>query len=153
MKICLDLASYNVVEDHKAFFLALIRDFVDILFANDQEAEAITGRQPDEAIQQLGKLADIVVIKLGAEGSIVHAHGKKTRIGVKPSEPVDTTGAGDLYAAGFIYGHIRGQSVAVCGKIGSILAGRVIEIEGAKMDESTWERLRREIHQLMEYPG
>lgn len=152
MKICLDLASYNVVEDHKAFFLTMIRDFVDILFANEQEADAITGRQPDEAILQLGKLADIVVIKLGAEGSIAYAHGKKTRIGVKPSEPVDTTGAGDLYAAGFIYGHIRGQSVAVCGKIGSILAGRVIEAEGAKMDESTWESLRREIHHLMEDP-
>ena len=72
------------------------------------------------------------------------------RVGVRPSKPIDTTGAGDLYSAGFIYGHMQGMPPEICGKIGAILAGRVIELIGAKMDESNWEKLRREIHSLMD---
>jgi len=67
---------------------------------------------------------------------------------VRPSNPVDTTGAGDLYASGFIYGLVKNLPVEVCGKIGSMLAGRVIEVFGAKMEESVWENLRREIKNL-----
>ena len=74
---------------------------------------------------------------------------KKFRINPVKSNPIDTTGAGDLYAAGFIYGLSQNASLPVCGKTGSILAAKVIELLGAKMDESTWEILRREIHQEM----
>jgi len=70
------------------------------------------------------------------------------RTGVRPSKPIDTTGAGDLYAAGFIFGHTKNLTFENCGKIGAILAGRVIEQVGAKMDESIWENLRREIEAL-----
>jgi sugar/nucleoside kinase (ribokinase family) len=69
-------------------------------------------------------------------------------VGVRPSNPIDTTGAGDLFAAGFIYGHLKGLGPDICGKMGSILAGRVIEVIGAKMDESHWENLRREINSM-----
>ena len=149
LKVYLDLASYNIVEEHKGFFLQMIKEYVDVLFANEQEAESITGKKPEEALQQLGAFSEIVAIKLGAEGSIVRAGDEMIRIGVNPSKPIDTTGAGDLYAAGFIFGMINSQPLEVCGKIGSLLAGRVIEVNGAKMDESTWETLRREIHQLI----
>jgi sugar/nucleoside kinase (ribokinase family) len=63
---------------------------------------------------------------------------------------VDTTGAGDLYAAGFIHGLIKDLPLETCGKMGAVLAGRIIEFHGAKMDESTWENLRREIKSLEE---
>jgi sugar/nucleoside kinase (ribokinase family) len=90
----------------------------------------------------------MVVIKMGAEGSLCLSGGEMTRIGVRPSTPVDTTGAGDLYASGFIYGHLKGMDPETCGKMGAILAGRIIELIGAKMDESNWEILRREISAL-----
>jgi sugar/nucleoside kinase (ribokinase family) len=93
-------------------------------------------------------MADMVVIKMGAEGSFCISGGEMIRIGVRPSTPLDTTGAGDLYASGFIYGHMKGMSPEVCGKMGAVLAGRVIELIGAKMDESNWEILRREIKSL-----
>lgn len=150
LKICLDLASYNVVEDNKDFFLELISKYVDILFANEEEIRSLTGKSPEEGAFDIQGQVEQVVIKLGAEGSFCLSSGEMVRIGVRPSQPVDTTGAGDLYAAGFIYGRILGHTPEICGKMGAILAGRIIEITGAKMDESTWEILRREIKTLAE---
>jgi sugar/nucleoside kinase (ribokinase family) len=145
LKICIDLASFNIVEDHKDFFLEIIKNYVDIVFANNQEAESISGAKPEEAATILGELAEIVIVKLGAEGSLIRSGNQTLRVGVRPSNPIDTTGAGDLYASGFLYGLIHGMSLEICGQIGAILSGKVIEINGAKMEEATWETLRREI--------
>jgi len=149
LQVCLDLASYNVVDDNRDFFRKIMSEYVDILFANEEEIKSLTGKKPEDAILEAGILVNQVIVKLGAEGSLVYTNGKLHRIGVKPSNPVDTTGAGDLYAAGFLYGLIMEQDPETCGKIGSILAGRVIEGIGAKMDEASWERLRREIKQII----
>jgi sugar/nucleoside kinase (ribokinase family) len=148
LKICLDLASYNIVDENRDFFLDLIPKYVNILFANEEEIRALTGKSPEEAAYTLKDQVDMVVIKMGAEGSLCLSGGEMTRIGVRPSTPVDTTGAGDLYASGFIYGHLKGMDPETCGKMGAILAGRIIELIGAKMDESNWEILRREISAL-----
>jgi sugar/nucleoside kinase (ribokinase family) len=86
---------------------------------------------------------------MGAEGSLCIQGEESVRIGVRPSNPVDTTGAGDLYASGFIYGYLKGLPLETCGKMGAILAGRIIEMIGAKMDESNWEILRREIQAML----
>ena len=149
LTVCLDLASYNVVRDNVEFLVELLGKYVDIVFANEEEAKALTGLLPDKAIEILADICDIAVIKTGAEGSIVMQKNKKFRINPVKSNPIDTTGAGDLYAAGFIYGLSQNTSLQVCGKAGSILAAKVIELLGAKMNESTWEILRREIHQEM----
>ncbi len=147
-KICLDLASYNVVEANVSFFKTIISKYVDILFANEEEIKALTGMAPEAGANEVKALVEIAVIKIGAEGSFCVSDQGSIRIGVRPSNPIDTTGAGDLYAAGFIYGHIKGYDLETCGKMGAILAGRIIELFGAKMDESHWENLRREIHSL-----
>jgi sugar/nucleoside kinase (ribokinase family) len=147
-KVCLDLASYNIVSENREYFMELISKYVDILFANEEEIRALTGKSPEEGARAIQDTASMVVIKIGAEGSFCFHQGEMTRIGVRPSNPVDTTGAGDLYASGFIYGLIRGQSPETCGQMGAVLAGRVIEGHGAKMDDSTWELLRREIQAL-----
>ncbi|MCF8346809.1 MAG: adenosine kinase [Bacteroidales bacterium] len=149
LKVCIDLASYNIVDDHKTFFLEIIRDYVDILFANNQEAESLTGEQPEKAAEMLGAMTGIAVVKTGAEGAIVCSGDEIVHISAQPSTPVDTTGAGDMYAAGFLYGIIHQQPLETCGKIGAILAGKVIEGYGAKMDESTWENLRREVKSVV----
>lgn len=149
LQVCIDLASYNIVDEHKAFFQSLIKSKIDIVFANNQEAETLTGLKPEEAAAALGEIAEIAVVKTGPEGSLVYANNELIRIGVRPSNPVDTTGAGDMYASGFLYGMINKQSLDVCGKIGAIISGKVIEVYGAKMDESTWENMRREIKSLM----
>ena len=148
LKICLDMASYNVVEENRDFFMSLIEQYVDILFANVEEIRALVEKPPEEAAGEIRDLVEIVVVKMGAEGSFCMCKEGMVRIGVRPSVPVDTTGAGDLYAAGFIYGHMQGLHPELCGKMGAILAGRIIELTGAKMDEANWEKLRREIRAL-----
>jgi sugar/nucleoside kinase (ribokinase family) len=148
LKICLDLASYNIVEANIDFFSALIPKYVDILFANEEEIKALRGKTVEESAIDLKDQVEQVVIKMGAQGSFCICGEEMIRIGVRPSKPVDTTGAGDLYAAGFIYGHMKGFDPETCGKMGAILAGRIIEVIGAKMDEAHWENLRREIHAL-----
>ena len=148
LKVCLDLASYNVVADNVDFFKSMISKYVNILFANEEEIRSLTDKSPEEGANEITELCDIVVIKLGAEGSFCVCDEGIVRIGVRPAKSLDTTGAGDLYAAGFIYGHMKGLSAEICGKMGAILAGKVIEMIGAKMDESNWENLRREIASL-----
>lgn len=149
MKVCIDLASYNIVEEHKEVFNSLIRENIDVVFANNQEAEILTGLPPEKAAEKIGESASIAIVKLGAEGSLVYSNNTLTRIGVIPSNPIDTTGAGDLYASGFIYGLINEQPMEICGELGAMIAGKVIEVYGAKLEESTWENLRREIKKIM----
>ena len=148
LKVCLDLASYNIVEENSEYFRMLISKYVDILFANEEEIRALSGKSPEEGAVEIRDQVELVVIKMGAEGSFYVRGEEVVRIGVRPSSPIDTTGAGDLYAAGFIYGHIKGLNPEICGKMGAIIAGRIIELIGAKMDEANWENLRREIHSL-----
>ena len=148
LTICLDLASYNVVDAHVGFFKSMIANYVNILFANEDEIRSLTGLDPEDGAIKINELCDAVVIKLGAEGSFCVCREGLVKVGARPSRVIDTTGAGDLFAAGFIYGHMKGRPAGICGKMGAILAGRVIELIGAKMDESNWENLRREIAAL-----
>ncbi|MDF1573667.1 MAG: adenosine kinase [Bacteroidales bacterium] len=148
LKICLDLASYNIVDENVDFFKSMISTYVDLLFANEEEIRALTGLSPEKGAMEVREICDLVVIKLGAEGSFCVCKEGMVRIGVRPSKAIDTTGAGDLYSAGFIYGYMKGLPAETCGQMGAILAGRVIELIGAKMNESNWENLRREIHAL-----
>lgn len=143
--VCIDLASYNIVAENRDFFNKLITNYVDIVFANEDEVTSLTGLSPEQSAKALQKQTRIVVVKLGAEGSLCASNEGILRIGVRPSKPIDTTGAGDLYAAGFLYGLVKGHELKMCGKIGAMLAGRVIEFVGAKMEEPHWENLRREI--------
>ncbi len=146
LAVCLDLASYNIVKDNAEFLSELLGKYVDIVFANEEEVKALTGLPPDEAVEILADICDIAVVKKGAEGSVVMRGNEKVNIDAVKSNPIDTTGAGDLYASGFIYGLSQNAGLSACGKAGSILSAKVIEVLGAKMDESTWEILRRELN-------
>ena len=86
-------------------------------------------------------LCDIAVIKIGSEGSLIKRSEEVIKIGTIPVQCIDTTGAGDLYASGFLYGYARGLSLEKCGVFGSVLAGHVIEIVGARMDEIRWKKI------------
>jgi sugar/nucleoside kinase (ribokinase family) len=146
MMVSLDLASYNVVEANLDFLHGIIDKYVDIVFANEEEAKAYTGLEPEEAVHAIGKQCEIAIVKTGSKGSLIKQGGEIITIGSIQANPVDTTGAGDLYAAGFLYGLASGKSIPESGKTGSILAGNVIEIMGSKMSKTQWERL----HKLLE---
>jgi sugar/nucleoside kinase (ribokinase family) len=148
MKVALDLASYNVVEANLDFLTDIVTEYVDILFANEDEAKAFTGKNPQEALEEISEYVETVVVKIGERGSLIRYSGKDYTAGVIDVKCVDTTGAGDLYASGFLFGMAKGYSPEVCGKIGSLLAGNVIEVVGSKMDEGRWEGIYHELKMM-----
>jgi sugar/nucleoside kinase (ribokinase family) len=151
MKIALDLSSYNVVESQLTDFKEIVEKYVDILFANEEEAKSFTGRGPEESLELLSKDCEIAVVKIGKEGSLIKQDEQIIRVGTIPVQSLDTTGAGDLYAAGFLYGYANNLDIEKCGLAGSVLAGNVIEILGARMDEKKWDTIKNQlnIHQIL----
>ncbi|MEI6852396.1 MAG: adenosine kinase, partial [Bacteroidota bacterium] len=145
IKVCLDLASFNVVEQNLDFLKDIVLNYVDIVFANEEEARAFTGQAPEEAVRTIAAMCDIAVVKTGAKGSLVMQGSTLYEIQPIQCTSADTTGAGDAYSAGFIYGLAHGLSLDKCGAIGSLLAGRVIEVIGAKMSEAAWNRIKADI--------
>jgi sugar/nucleoside kinase (ribokinase family) len=115
-----------------------------MVFANEDEARALTGKEPREALAEIASMARIAVVKTGKRGSLVQQGDTVIEIPPVDATVVDTTGAGDLYAAGFLYGMTRGLSLERCGAIGSLLGGNVIEVIGAKLDEERWGRILAE---------
>ncbi|GHU91612.1 adenosine kinase [Bacteroidia bacterium] len=140
--IAIDLASYNVVEENKESFLHLIREYVDIVFANEEEARALTGKDPDEAVKVLASETQIAIVKIGAEGSYVMQGDTLVKVPAIKTQMIDATAAGDFYAAGFFYGMIHKAGLEQCGRIGSLLASNVIRVVGTKLSEDTWEKIR-----------
>jgi sugar/nucleoside kinase (ribokinase family) len=144
-KIALDLASYTVVAESKALLEHLVEDYVDILIANEDEAEAYTGYDDERrALEALGAKADIAVLKIGPRGSYV-MHAGDTII-VDPmgdGSALDTTGAGDLWAAGFLFGLVNGYSIEQCGRLGSACGYEVCRVIGANIPADGWARIRK----------
>jgi sugar/nucleoside kinase (ribokinase family) len=145
----LDLASYNVVEDNLNFLKHLTKNYVDIIFANEEEAKAFTGTEEYEALDEMSKYADISIVKLGKRGSLINYNGEVVKVDVISANSIDTTGAGDLYAAGFIYGMVNNLTPEQCGKIGSVTSGNVIEVMGPKMDDNRWSVIKDKVSAIM----
>lgn len=149
LKISLDLASYNVVEENLDFLRYLVEKYVDIVFANEEEAAAFTNdSDPETALDKISTICDIAVVKIGKHGAWVKKGDYKDREPEFPAKRVDTTAAGDNFAAGFIYGLVNNWSLDKCVKVGNIVAGNVIEVVGATMDEKRWKRIKDEIARL-----
>jgi sugar/nucleoside kinase (ribokinase family) len=145
MKVALDLASYNVVESNLGNFKEIIEKYVDIIFANEEEAKAFTGLNAETALFRLSELCETAVVKVGSEGSWLKRGEEIIKIGTIPVSCKDTTGAGDLYASGFLYGVAMNESLENCGLFGAILSGKVIEITGARLDHSKWDEIKEMI--------
>ena len=149
LQICLDMASYNIVEQDHDFFSLLINKYLDIVFANEEEAKAFTGKEPEEALDVIAKMCSIAIVKLGARGSLIRKGTEEVHVhAVTVDRVIDTTGAGDYFAAGFLYGLTCGYSLEKCGKIGSILSGSIIRVIGAEMPAEWWEDIKTRISEL-----
>ncbi len=148
MKVALDLASYNVVEAKLADFKEIIEKYVDIIFANEEEAKAFTGLDAETAVFRLSELCETAVVKVGSQGSWLKRGEEVIKIGTIPVNARDTTGAGDLYASGFLYGVATNDSLENCGLYGAILSGKVIEIPGARLDHTKWQEIKKMIGEI-----
>lgn len=143
--IALDLASFTVVESSRDFIMENVVDHVDILIANEDEARVFSGTpDEEEALSIMSSFADTAVLKLGKRGSLIARDGSVVK--VKPltgNDAVDTTGAGDLWAAGFLYGLTHGYSLEEAGTIGSACGYEVCQVTGASIPDHGWDRIRK----------
>ena len=152
--ISIDMASYNVVESNNAFLHDIVDRYVDIVFSNETESRAFTHLQdPREALDEIARHCRIAVVKVGKDGSYVKSGDEMHYIPAWPASPIDATGAGDTYAAGFLYAHSLGMPLKVCGEVGSIIAAKVVEVIGTKIDIPRWKAAKTEIRALLEKNG
>jgi sugar/nucleoside kinase (ribokinase family) len=146
--VSIDMASFNIVGSNLDFLHRIISEYVDIVFANEDEAFSLTGKDPEEAVLAISDMCNIAIVKLGAKGSLIKTGDRLIRIDAIPAKSIDTTGAGDIYASGFLYALSENLDLEVAGKIGSLLAGKVVEVMGAKIPEETWKNLLPQIELL-----
>jgi sugar/nucleoside kinase (ribokinase family) len=143
-KVALDLASFTVVEESKELLEQLVDSFVDILISNEDEALAFTGYTDEQlAIEALSEQADVAVLKVGRRGSYVSHAGSIIAIeSMGDGNAQDTTGAGDMWAAGFLYGLVKGYPLDKCGQLASACGYEVCQVIGANIPDEGWERIK-----------
>jgi len=144
-RVSLDLASFTIVKESREFLKEIVSSYVDILIANEDEARVFTG-QADElrAVNALSPMAPLVVLKIGKRGSYISHNGQTMRIlPMGNGEATDTTGAGDLWASGFLFGLVNGYSLEKSGELGSACGYEVCQNVGAYIIEEGWKRIRQ----------
>ena len=138
--ISIDLATFEIVRLKRDLLTRLIKDYVDVVFANEDEAAEFAGTK--DTVEQAAILAEIcpiVAVKLGAEGCYLQDEFGIYIVPGQKVEVVDTTAAGDLWAAGFLHGWLNGAPLAQCGEYGTITASEVIQVVGSQISEEKWE--------------
>lgn len=149
MTVAMDMASFNLVEANRDYLLGMVRDYIDILFANQEEARAFTGLDdPEEALRFMASMCQVAVVKVGSKGSLAQQGNEVVKVGPIPAKVVDTTGAGDLWASGFLSGYVKGESLEKCVRRGAVVASNIIEVLGAKMDEERWQKIQQSLKEL-----
>ncbi len=149
VKVALDLSNFNIVNAFRGFLDDIIPAYVDILFSNESEAKAFTGLEPENAIRKIAGMVDISIVTLGKEGSMIAHKDEIIRVAAEGGKPVDTTGAGDNFAAGFLYGQSAGATLEQSGRLGSMLAGYVIDVIGAQIPNPKWEQIKLKVKNIL----
>lgn len=141
--ISIDLANVEIVRRNKEFIKEILKEYVDIVFCNQKEAEVLTGKKACEACDILGTFCDIAVVTMSERGAWARSRGSKVYMEAFEVNPIDATGSGDLYASGFLYGHLNGYSLKRCNWLGLLVSSHVVRRIGAEIPSSVWEEIRQ----------
>lgn len=136
--VSFDLGSFEIVQTYRESLLEMLEEFVDIVFSNEEETLALTGKQPEEGCDFLKSLCNISIVMVGAHGCWIGHQHEKFHCPAYPATVVDRTGAGDLFASGFLHGYLLEKSLMESAKIGSMTAGSVVEVVGAEIPQARW---------------
>ena len=150
LKVAIDLASFNVVEENIDFLRRIVSEYVDIVFANEDEALVFSAEsEPINALQYISEMCELAVVKIGMRGALIKQGEHVVHVGImEAAKRVDTTGAGDFYAAGFLYGLTLGLDLRQCGTIGAVTAGKVIEIVGTTLSDEAWDDIFKYVNRV-----
>jgi sugar/nucleoside kinase (ribokinase family) len=145
-KVSFDLASFEIAESYRDTVVDLLWRYTDIAFANEDETSMLTGvNDPMRGCSLLKDLCKIAVVLLGKKGCWVGHQEKLLKCDAYPVDPVDTTGAGDLFASGFLHGYLSDLPLEVCAHYGALTAAAVVQVLGAEMAPQIWHQLREKI--------
>ncbi len=146
--VSFDLGSFEVVNAAKDILPEILSDYIDIVFANEEEAAAYHGNgNYEHALNYIAKSCELAVLKLGGQGSRIKYNGKAKSVEpISIDNPIDTTGAGDYFAAGFLYGYLNELPLQMCGKMGSILGGEVIQHVGTHLPSEIWNEINEKFN-------
>ena len=133
-QVALSLSDGFCVDRHRDSFLDLVNGHVDVLFANEVEIKSLYQTDDfDTALESVRGSCSVIAITRGSQGSVVMSGDQRWNIGIVGlGDLIDTTGAGDLYAGGFLHGYTQGESLERCGKLGAICAGQIVTQLGAR---------------------
>jgi len=142
--VSLDLGSFEVVRGVRALLPDLLRNYVDIVFANEDEARAFCDEEaPERALDALVACCEVAAVKLGAKGAWIQSGANRVRVEPVPvAKVVDTTGAGDCWAAGVLFGHLNGMALEESGRLASLIGAETVSCLGASPDDEGWRRIR-----------
>jgi sugar/nucleoside kinase (ribokinase family) len=149
VKVALDLSNFNIVNAFKDMLEDLVDTYVNILFSNEGEAKAFTGLEADEAVRELAARVDISIVTQGKDGALVSSRGETLHVDAYGGKPLDTTGAGDHFAAGFLYGQSIGATLEQSARIGSLLAGHVVAVIGPQIPGGEWEQIKLKVKGIL----
>lgn len=133
VQVSIDAADPFVVAEIRQLLWEQLERHASLVFLNADEARQLTGSDPEHAIVEIADRADLhtVVVKLGSRGSLVRQGGETVHVGIRKVLAIDTTGAGDAYAGGFLYAHTRGWDPKTCGQLASAVAAHTVAQIGA----------------------
>jgi sugar/nucleoside kinase (ribokinase family) len=149
LKVALDLSNFNIVNGFKDLLKEAIPAYVDILFSNESEAAAYTGLAAREALDVISEDVEMAVVTVGKDGALAGSHGKVVHEKALNGHVVDTTGAGDNFAAGFLFGYSAGATLEQSAKLGSLLSANVIDVVGAQIPEERWEQIKLKVNEVL----
>jgi len=149
LRIALDLSNFNVVNAFKDLLSEVIPQYVQILFANESEAAAYTGLDAEDAVRKISEQVDISVVTVGKKGAWMGSCGERINVPSTGNKPVDTTGAGDNFAAGFLYGLTKDATITQAAQIGSLLAGQVITTIGPQISDEHWCQIKLKVNEIL----
>lgn len=141
--ISLDMGSFEVVRAVSDQLATWLRDYVDMVFANEDEAGAFCGStDPERGLAALCEVCDVAAVKIGARGAWLQHGDERCFAEARPvRQVVDTTGAGDCWAGGFLYGFLTGMSLAECGALASLVGAETVSALGASPTAAGWDRI------------
>lgn len=144
-KVSFDLGSFEVVKQFKDTIIKLLPRYVDIVFGNKVEIEELTNLSPEKACKVLKDLCETSVVLLGSEGCIVGSGIQQIRLPALSVQVVDTTGAGDLFLAGFLHGYLRRRPLEDCAHFGTLAGGAAVQVSGVDLPIEAWSSIKETI--------
>ena len=149
LSVSFDLASFEIVKQFKGELVEILKNYVDMVFANEDEAAAFTELAPsqsEESVKVLNELCETAVVKLGAKGSLIAQDSTIIHSEALPvTEVIDTTGAGDFWAAGFLHGWANNQSIMDAAQLGALMGASVIQNHGGTLSQNQWDAILKSL--------